>query len=76
MFTEKELADYFDSLPDDKRDNMTKTQFMAEIKRIMDPKRNGAILSKMVEQRAREAGARRTKAAIDRAQRYKAVGLR
>lgn len=76
MSTEKELTDYFDSLPDDKRDGLDKTQFMAEIKRVMDPKRNGAILAKMVEQRAREAGAGRTKAAIDRAQRNAAIGLR
>ena len=76
MLTEKELSDYFDSLPDDKRDGMTKGQFMSEIKRVMDPKRNGRILDKMVEQRGREACARQNKAQIDRASRNASIGLR
>ncbi len=76
MLTEKELSNYFDSLPDDKRDGLTKAQFMQEIKRVMDPKRNGRILDRMVEQRGREACARQNKAQIDRAARHRSIGLR
>jgi hypothetical protein len=76
MLTEKEMSDYFDSLPDDKRDGLSKAQFMQEIKRIMDPKANGRILNKMVEMRGREACARANKAAIDRASRNRSIGLR
>jgi len=76
MLTEKEMSDYFDALPDDRRDGLTKGQFLAEIKRVMDPKRNGAILKKMVEQRGREACARENKAQIDRAARHRSIGLR
>ena len=76
MLTEKEMSDYFDSLPDQRRDGLTKGQFLAEIKRVMDPKRNGAILNKMVEQRGREACARENKAQIDRASRHRSIGLR
>ena len=76
MLTEKEMANFFDGLPDDKRDGLTKTEFINECKRIMDPKTNGRILDKMVEQRGREACARENKAQIDRVARNRAVGLR
>ncbi len=76
MLTDKEMSDWFDLLPDDKRDGMTKGQFMSEIKRVMDPKRNGKILDKMVEQRGREACARQNKAQIDKASRNASIGLR
>jgi hypothetical protein len=69
MLTEADMSKFFDDLPDDQRDGMTKAQFMQVIKRIMDPKTNGRILNKMVEIRGREACARANKAAIDRASR-------
>lgn len=76
MLTERELSDYFNSLPEDKKDGMSHSQFMQEIKRVMDPKRNGRILDRMVEQRGREACARQNKAQIDRAARHRSIGLR
>ncbi len=76
MLTENEMSNWFDSLPDDKRDGMTKLSFMQECKRIMDPRANGNILGKMVEQRSREVSARQMKAKIDRATRNAAIGLR
>lgn len=76
MLTENEMSNWFDSLPDDKRDGMTKLSFMQECKRIMNPRANGNILAKMVEQRSREAQARQMKSRIDRATRHAAIGLR
>ena len=76
MLAEKAMAQYFDSLPDDRRDGLTKAQFMNEVKRIMDPKTNGRILKKLVEIRGREACARENKAQIDRASRHRSIGLR
>jgi len=74
--TEKAMAQFFDNLPDDRRDGMTKAQFMTAVKRITDPKANGRVLNKMVEIRGREACARQNKAQIDRASRHRSIGLR
>jgi hypothetical protein len=76
MLTEKEMADWFDTLPDDKRDGMNKAQFINECKRVMDPKTNGRILSKMVEFRKKEATARHNKRVADRALERGRIGLR
>lgn len=75
-FTDQELKDFFDGLPEDKRDGMTGQTFMNRVKSILDPKKNAKILDGMVGIRRRHSIARQQKAAIDRAQRNAAVGLR
>jgi len=72
----KACGQFFDGLPEDKRDGMTKGQFMNEVKRLLDPDRNANILDNMVEMRHKHRVAREQKAIIDRAQRNKAIGLR
>lgn len=72
----KACGQYFDGLSEDKRDGMTKGQFMGEIKRLLDPDRNANILDGMVDMRHKQRVAREQKAIIDKAQRNKAIGLR
>jgi len=74
--TMKEVSTFFDTLPEDKRDGMTKDQFMREVKKVLDPKRNAKILDGMIESRSRDRVARHRKAEIDRAQRNARIGLR
>ena len=75
MFADQELSDYYNSLPESARD-MSHAEFMAEVKRLLDPKRNAAILEDMVDMRHRDSIARQNKAAIDKARRNSAIGLR
>jgi len=72
----KACGQYFDGLPEDKRDGMNKEQFMNEVKRLLDPDKNANILDGMVDMRHKQRVAREQKAMIDRAQRNKAIGLR
>ena len=74
--TMKEVSTFFDTLPEDKRDGMTKDQFMREVKKVLDPQRNAKILDGMIEARSRDRLARETKARIDKAQRNASIGLR
>ena len=74
--TMKEVSNFFDGLPDDKRDGMTKDQFMQEVKKVLDPQRNAKILDGMVEARSRDRLARHRKNMIDRATRNASIGLR
>lgn len=76
MLTENEMSNWFDTLPDDKKDGMTKAQFIGECKRVMNPKTNGRILRKMVEFRKRESTARHNKAVADRALERGRLGIR
>jgi len=75
-FTDRELSDYFNSLPEDERDGFSHDQFMREVKHILDPKRNAKILQEMIAERGRIRTAREEKARIDRATRNAAIGLR
>jgi len=74
--TMKEVSTFFDTLPEDKRDGMSKSQFMREVKKVLDPNRNAKILDGMVEARSRDRLARHRKAGIDRATRNARIGLR
>jgi translation initiation factor RLI1 len=76
MLTEKELSNYFDSLPEDKRDGLTKAQFINECKRILSPKNNTGILKQMVQIRHKERTARHNKAVADRALERSRLGIR
>ena len=74
--TMKECSNFFDGLPNDKRDGMNKTQFMGEVRRMLDPKSNAKVLDRMIESRSRQRVAKAQKASIDRAMRNSAAGLR
>ena len=75
-FTNQELAQFFDSLPEDKRDGMTKAQFMAEVRKILDPKHNKAILKEMIAIRRKDRTYRHNKRVADRALERSRLGLR
>lgn len=74
--TMKDVAQFFDNLSEDQHDGMTKHQFMAEVKKVLDPKRNAGILDGMVEMRHQHRVAREEKARIDRATEKSKLGLR
>lgn len=75
-FSNQELSSFFDSLPEDRRDGMTKAQFMAEVRKILDPKRNAAILKGMIADRRKDRTMRHNKRVADRAMERSRLGLR
>ena len=76
MFTDKELSDYYNGMTEAEKQGYSHNQFIAEVKRVLDPKNNAAILDEMVEMRHRDSIGRQNKAAIDRAARNAKIGLR
>lgn len=74
MFTDQELGNIFDGF--ENKDGMTKAQFMAEVKRQLDPTRNSAILDEMIDMRHKGRVARENKRMIDKAREKSRLGLR
>ncbi len=75
MFTDQELTDYYNSLPESGR-NMTIETFKQQVKRIMDPVKNSEQLKQMILDRQMDRTARHNKAVADKALERSRLGIR
>ncbi len=75
MFTDQELTDYYNSLPESGRDMPIET-FKQQVHRIMNPRENSEMLKQMMADRQMERTARHNKAVADKALERSRAGIR
>ena len=75
MFTDQELTDYYNSLPESGRDMPLET-FKQQVHRILDPVTNSDMLKQMIADRELERTARHNKAVADKALERSRLGIR